>query len=161
MWRYGAYPRVYNLVGNVIEFLSGPKRTVDELKKFSELLRSAKEEKYTPEKLNEEIEKELPEFLSLLKDILPKSRTELYAFIGLILTAITILISSANLAANKTISKTEIQQITQTVINNSIVQIDDGQNAHINQPTIKKVKVGRNEKCPCGSGLKYKKCCGK
>ena len=20
-------------------------------------------------------------------------------------------------------------------------------------------KVGRNEKCPCGSGLKYKKCC--
>ena len=25
---------------------------------------------------------------------------------------------------------------------------------------IKKRKVGRNEKCPCGSGLKYKKCCG-
>tara|TARA_A100001201_G_scaffold143391_1_gene144830 strand:- start:1101 stop:1343 length:243 start_codon:yes stop_codon:yes gene_type:complete len=21
-------------------------------------------------------------------------------------------------------------------------------------------KPGRNEKCPCGSGLKYKKCCG-
>ena len=21
-------------------------------------------------------------------------------------------------------------------------------------------KVGRNEKCPCGSGKKYKKCCG-
>lgn len=23
------------------------------------------------------------------------------------------------------------------------------------------VKIGRNESCPCGSGLKYKKCCGK
>lgn len=22
-------------------------------------------------------------------------------------------------------------------------------------------KTGRNEKCPCGSGKKYKKCCGK
>jgi hypothetical protein len=22
-------------------------------------------------------------------------------------------------------------------------------------------KVGRNDKCPCGSGLKYKKCCGR
>lgn len=22
-------------------------------------------------------------------------------------------------------------------------------------------KIGRNEKCPCGSGLKFKKCCGK
>lgn len=25
----------------------------------------------------------------------------------------------------------------------------------------KKVKIGRNEKCPCGSGKKYKVCCGK
>ena len=25
----------------------------------------------------------------------------------------------------------------------------------------KKVKVGRNDLCPCGSGKKYKKCCGK
>ena len=24
-----------------------------------------------------------------------------------------------------------------------------------------KKKVGRNEPCPCGSGIKYKKCCGK
>ena len=22
-------------------------------------------------------------------------------------------------------------------------------------------KIGRNQKCPCGSGHKYKKCCGK
>jgi len=28
------------------------------------------------------------------------------------------------------------------------------------QPTVKKKKVGRNEPCPCGSGKKYKKCCG-
>ncbi len=29
------------------------------------------------------------------------------------------------------------------------------------KPTIKGKKVGRNDPCPCGSGLKYKKCCGK
>ena len=29
------------------------------------------------------------------------------------------------------------------------------------QPVRKKEKVGRNDPCPCGSGLKYKKCCGK
>lgn len=27
------------------------------------------------------------------------------------------------------------------------------------KPIIKPKKIGRNEKCPCGSGLKYKKCC--
>ena len=30
------------------------------------------------------------------------------------------------------------------------------------QPAVKKVKkVGRNDPCPCGSGKKYKKCCGR
>ncbi len=28
------------------------------------------------------------------------------------------------------------------------------------QPMVKGKKVGRNEPCPCGSGKKYKKCCG-
>lgn len=26
---------------------------------------------------------------------------------------------------------------------------------------VKKVKIGRNDQCPCGSGKKYKKCCGR
>ena len=29
------------------------------------------------------------------------------------------------------------------------------------EPVITKKKVGRNEPCPCGSGKKYKKCCGR
>ncbi len=34
------------------------------------------------------------------------------------------------------------------------------QNNEVNKPTGFK-KVGRNDPCPCGSGKKYKKCCGK
>lgn len=30
----------------------------------------------------------------------------------------------------------------------------------IHAKVIRPFKIGRNEKCPCGSGLKYKKCCG-
>ncbi|NLD47959.1 MAG: preprotein translocase subunit SecA, partial [Clostridiaceae bacterium] len=29
-----------------------------------------------------------------------------------------------------------------------------------NKPVVKKRSVGRNDPCPCGSGKKYKKCCG-
>ncbi len=36
--------------------------------------------------------------------------------------------------------------------------LDDG--SIENKPTQKKEKIGRNDPCPCGSGLKYKKCCG-
>ena len=28
------------------------------------------------------------------------------------------------------------------------------------QQTIHKKKIGRNDPCPCGSGKKYKNCCG-
>ncbi|MCL6559318.1 MAG: SEC-C domain-containing protein, partial [Firmicutes bacterium] len=28
------------------------------------------------------------------------------------------------------------------------------------QPVRKESKIGRNDPCPCGSGKKYKKCCG-
>ena len=36
----------------------------------------------------------------------------------------------------------------------------DGQGAAVQKPAAAK-KVGRNAPCPCGSGKKYKKCCGK
>ena len=29
------------------------------------------------------------------------------------------------------------------------------------KPIVKKEKIGRNDLCPCGSGKKYKDCCGK
>jgi uncharacterized protein YchJ len=29
-----------------------------------------------------------------------------------------------------------------------------------NETVIKPFQVGRNDPCPCGSGKKYKKCCG-
>ncbi|MBQ7087025.1 MAG: SEC-C domain-containing protein, partial [Clostridia bacterium] len=36
-----------------------------------------------------------------------------------------------------------------------------GSDGTTQQKPVKKQKVGRNDPCPCGSGLKYKKCCGK
>ncbi|MEQ2575744.1 SEC-C metal-binding domain-containing protein [Mediterraneibacter faecis] len=31
----------------------------------------------------------------------------------------------------------------------------------IQQPIVKEKKVYPNDHCPCGSGKKYKKCCGR
>ncbi len=36
----------------------------------------------------------------------------------------------------------------------------NGQSKNKQQP-VRRVKIGRNEPCPCGSGKKYKNCCGK
>ncbi|MGD0470183.1 MAG: SEC-C metal-binding domain-containing protein [Terriglobales bacterium] len=32
--------------------------------------------------------------------------------------------------------------------------------AHRSEPRRSASKLGRNDPCPCGSGKKYKKCCG-
>ncbi len=40
-------------------------------------------------------------------------------------------------------------------------ETNSGDGSEKNRPVKKGEKVGRNDPCPCGSGLKYKKCCGK
>ncbi len=44
---------------------------------------------------------------------------------------------------------------------NPIMASHGGDEGDKKKPVQKKEKVGRNDPCPCGSGLKYKKCCGK
>ena len=41
------------------------------------------------------------------------------------------------------------------------IQTNDGDKASKKQPKKSEKKVGRNDPCPCGSGKKYKNCCGK
>ena len=36
-----------------------------------------------------------------------------------------------------------------------------GGEEEVNKPVVKGKKIGRNDPCPCGSGKKYKNCCGK
>ena len=54
-------------------------------------------------------------------------------------------------------------QITQNTNNktNKIVKTNDGKEALKSSPKKSDKKIGRNDKCPCGSGKKYKQCCGK
>jgi preprotein translocase subunit SecA len=40
------------------------------------------------------------------------------------------------------------------------LQFVGGESTTQKQPVLAKKQVGRNDPCPCGSGKKYKKCCG-
>ena len=48
--------------------------------------------------------------------------------------------------------KNKLKKIADVIFQNRVLEILKKQN---------KKKIGRNDKCPCGSGKKYKKCCGK
>lgn len=53
---------------------------------------------------------------------------------------------------------TEREQIAKPTMTNAS---DGSQGANRTVKKSAKERVGRNDPCPCGSGLKYKKCCGK
>ena len=70
-----------------------------------------------------------------------------------------------NLRKQEDLRRSETAKITKAALQ-SINSVDGGQstldNPDVNRTVIREQpKVGRNELCPCGSGKKYKNCCGK
>ncbi|MGD6968311.1 SEC-C metal-binding domain-containing protein [Rossellomorea vietnamensis] len=47
-----------------------------------------------------------------------------------------------------------------SLLPDSLEGYDDRDTAAVPRPVRVGPSVGRNERCPCGSGKKYKKCCG-
>ena len=43
---------------------------------------------------------------------------------------------------------------------NIVISSQEEKKEKLNEISSNNKKVGRNEKCPCGSGKKYKHCCG-
>lgn len=56
--------------------------------------------------------------------------------------------------------RVEEQPASPTVKNIRVNRDDNGEN-NVKKPVRKEKTVGRNDPCPCGSGKKYKKCCGR
>ncbi|WP_243290306.1 preprotein translocase subunit SecA [Bacillus sp. FJAT-47783] len=73
------------------------------------------------------------------------------------------MVASIQEEVTKFIMKAEIQNNLerQEVAKGEAVKPKEGDEAAKKKPVRKKVEVGRNAPCPCGSGKKYKQCCGK
>ncbi len=142
---------VFNFIGSTIEILSAPQRTVEELSRLAQILHDAKSRQQSTEQVATKIKEELPE-LSSIADLLPKNRGELYGFLAVILAAIQLFTQSPKPSQNITINVSQV--IEQTLANAPTEKPKP-------QVSIPSKKVGRNDPCPCGSGIKYKKCHGK
>ncbi len=136
---------VYRFVENTAELLQGPEHTTSELERLAEILRDARQRGATAEELRQTIEQETPK-LSELSSLLPRTRTELYAFLMVVLTAIQLILTTAH---SRGVSIQDVDIDINQIIGVTVEQ-------HVEQVP----KVGRNERCPCGSGKKYKKCHG-
>ena len=70
-----------------------------------------------------------------------------------------------NMRKQKDLRRAETAKITNAALQ-AINSVDGGQstleNHEVNRTVVREEpKIGRNDPCPCGSGKKYKNCCGK
>lgn len=143
---------IYNSIKNGIEFVSGPDISVKRLKDLSQVIQNIRDQNLTNNEVEKIIKEDAPE-LQKLADVLPKTRNELYAFLAIILSILTLLISQCESGEEKNINITNVTNHynqNYTTKNRAKIIASD-----------KNKKIGRNEKCPCGSDLKFKKCHGK
>lgn len=141
---------VFNFIGNTIEILSAPERTISELLGLARIVQEARARGENKEQVAARIEKELPS-LSLLAKLLPTNKSELYGFLGVVLAAVALYTQSGDKPPSQT-----VVNVTQ-IIQQTLIHEQPRSQA---QPPASAPKQGRNEPCKCGSGKKYKKCCG-
>jgi len=138
---------VFNVVGDVIEILSAPQRTIDSLNQLTKILRQAAAENQTAEEISKNIDAKAPEFSKISKYI-PKNATELVAWLTLIL------LSAQTISQLSQDDKPDVQ----IILNQSIEQSMDQNNFY---PSIQPESPQRRiSPCNCGSGKRYKHCCG-
>ncbi|MGV2016845.1 SEC-C metal-binding domain-containing protein [Agrobacterium sp. 22-223-1] len=82
-----------------------------------------------------------------------KYETQSDAWYGILLTPGTGKIKSALVVQSKWKSDAEMDKVLATWPRKSMIPIESL------SKRIRKQKTGRNDPCPCGSGIKYKKCC--
>lgn len=141
---------VFNVVGDTLEILHAPQQTLDDLRRLTDVLSRLRSQAASREEVATALREESVAFAGLL-DLLPQNRSDLYAFISMLLAAAALVVAMRQGGAQTT--SITIEQVIQKIF----VAPEPTQS----QPMRSADTVGRNERCPCGSGLKFKKCHGK
>lgn len=143
-----------------IETLKESKPTVQEdLQNFGLIIEKTIEEEKSNEEVIDKVEKNIPK-LSFLAKYLPKNATELVAY----LTVLQGLLGGGQaVEINPHIEiKPHIEiHINEKHVNETYDQIAPTTNDFYTAFEMPSTKIGRNQPCPCESGLKFKYCHGK
>jgi hypothetical protein len=102
---------LYNFIGNTIELLSGPCRTVSELKRLQTILNQACKNRTSLEDVSKRIQEDIPE-LSSLKDLFPKTRSEFYGFLAVIIAIISLILGHVK---DDRPAKVELRQVLNVI----------------------------------------------
>ncbi len=141
---------VYQYANQAVSLLTGPETSVRVLQQVHEILKKAKHELISKEDVLEKVEKISPKTAKALQNA-----PEITNYIQWI----TILIALIALGIQVHTSYFKEDNIEKEFREHLLQENRELKNKN---STYKRSepKIQRNSPCPCGSGLKYKKCCG-
>ncbi|WP_024479278.1 SEC-C metal-binding domain-containing protein [Cellulophaga baltica] len=142
---------VYQNINEALTFIRGPKSSIEKLLELQELLIKFKNNPKPKDEVVKEVEKISPEYAQTIQ------KTEEIDFHKWIATIIAIL--TVAILVQQTYFKGNDDEIKDKVIEQLLKQNQTLIEQKKTQSITVSIKIGRNEKCHCGSGIKYKKCC--
>ena len=109
---------VFTVVDGVIRVLSAPTITIERLRHLAHVLEGIRQSRSEPSEVVKLVRNEAPELQSVT-DALPRTRNELYAFLGVIIVAITAVIAAIALFGDSGPSDVDVQRMVEDAIQNT------------------------------------------
>lgn len=138
---------IFEQIGKLTELLRDPERSADELTRLVEILSEGVEQRTDAETLANRIRSEAGN-LSGIVELMPPGGAKLNTFITMTVALSVLIWRTGN--DPEAAAGISIEQAVNHIL---------GQTEAL-APRLQH-RVGRNAPCPCGSGNKYKQCCGK
>ncbi|BAO55779.1 SEC-C metal-binding domain-containing protein [Nonlabens marinus] len=142
---------VYKYFDEAISFIRGPKSSIEQLLELKNLIETFKNNPKPKEEVVKEVEKISPEYAETIKKT---PGIDYHKWITTILAILT-----AAILVQQTYFKGSDDELKDKVIEQLLKQNQTLIEQKKPQPINLSIKIGRNDKCHCGSGIKYKKCC--
>ncbi|RDK82540.1 SEC-C metal-binding domain-containing protein [Marinirhabdus gelatinilytica] len=142
---------VYEYFDKAISFVRGPKESVEKLLELKQLILGFKENPKSKDEIVKEVQKISPNYAQTIQKA---PDIDIHKWIATILAILT-----AAILVQQTYFKGSDDEIKDKVIEQLLNQNKTLIEQTKPQPVNVNIKIGRNDKCHCGSGLKYKKCC--
>jgi len=156
----GGYGRIpdgtYRYSNNIVQFLRGPKESVDVLKKIESLLRTPRIQKLSRSEVLDEVRNVSPGVAEGIEKMSSVPVIQNWIAVAIAFVTFLILIQTTYFKkSDKEVEKLFIEHLME-------------ENKKFNSPGISgkdpaqksPVKPSRNTPCACGSGKKTKRCCG-
>lgn len=144
---------VYQYANQAVSLLTGPETSVRVLRQVHEILKRAKSKPEDKEAILKEVEAISPQASQALQQAPDTSNYLQWVAVLIALIALAIQVHTSYLKGD------DVEKEFRDHLLKENKELRE-QNKKVTPYKREKPKIQRNEPCPCGSGKKYKKCCG-